>query len=112
MMNQLAGRLQARDWRAYCLRSWEPRLTALLAQVWPMPLRRRATRIVELVGFAGAADATHGRPALFERQEAAVDAAKFWAAAIDSAPWIRIVLHLIGAGGRWGQDTAARRSFL
>jgi hypothetical protein len=76
-----------------------------------MPLRRRATRIVELVGFAGAADATHGRPALFERQEAAVDAAKFWAAAIDGAPWIRIVLHLIGAGGRWGQDTAARRSF-
>jgi hypothetical protein len=68
-----------------------------------MPLRRRATRIVKLVGFAGAADATHGRPALFERQEAAVDAAKFWAAAIDGAPWIRIVLHLKGAAadGVW-----------
>jgi hypothetical protein len=48
------------------------------------PLRRRATRIVELIGFAKTADAAHGRPALFERQEAAVAAAQA-AIAIENA---------------------------
>jgi hypothetical protein len=38
----------------------------------PMPLRRR---IVESVGLAVAADATHGCSALLERQEATVGAA-------------------------------------
>jgi hypothetical protein len=37
-----------------------------LARLAPLHLQRRATRIVELVGFAETADAAHGRPALID----------------------------------------------
>ena len=67
-------------------------------------MRRRATRIVEWVGLAGAANASYGRPALFEGQKAAIGATELTAAGIVGAPFVWVVWHLIGAGGRWVQD--------
>jgi hypothetical protein len=71
-----------------------------LVRLAPMPLRRR---IVESVGLAVAADATHGCSALFERQEATVGAAAAALPPILGAPWVGIVWLLIGPGGRRGQ---------
>jgi hypothetical protein len=65
-----------------------------------MPPRLRATRIVEWVGLAGAADAAYGRSTLFDREKATVGAG---AVPILGAPWVGIVWHLIGAGGRMRQ---------
>jgi hypothetical protein len=91
-------RALARRWRACCLGLWGRGLAALLARLAPMPVRRRGARIVELVGLAVATDAAHGRPALLERQEAAVGGANV--AAIDRAPFVWIVWLLIGASRR------------
>ena len=100
MMDRLAGRLQAPDWHACCRGSWERRLAALLVRLAPMPSRRRATRIVELVELAGAADAAYGCSALLDREKATVGASAAGGVRILGAPFVWIVWHPVGAGGQ------------
>ena len=52
-------------------------------------------RIIELIGRTEAANATDRRSTLFDGQKTAISPATA-AAAIDCAPWIRIVRHHIG----------------
>jgi len=61
-------------------------------------MRLRATRIVEWVGLAGAANASYGRPALLEREEATIAASPLAAAPILGAPRVRVIRSLIWVG--------------
>src|SRR5579862_7340525 len=70
-----------------------PRLVLMLAFA---VVHGRPARIVKLVWLAGPSDTAYSRPALLDRREAAIRRAPH-VAAVDGAPRIRVVRHLIGA---------------